>query len=47
MASRLHWLHTVASETLTWYGGHARRGMLAIAEHGLLPKRIRLLPQAE
>ena len=43
VASRLHWLHTVASETLTWYGVHAKRGMLAIAEHGLLPKRMATL----
>ena len=43
VASRLHWLHTVASETLTWYGVHAKRGMLATAEPGLLPKRMATL----
>ena len=43
VAARLHWLHTVASDTLTWYGLHAKRGMLAIAEHGILPKRIATL----
>jgi len=43
VASRLHWLHTVASDTLTWYGVHAKRGMLAITEHGILPKRIATL----
>ncbi len=30
VASCLHWLHTAASETHTWYGEHARRGMEAI-----------------
>ena len=25
LASRLHWLHTVASDTFTWYGVHATR----------------------
>jgi transposase len=41
--ARLHWLHTVASHTLTWYGVHAKRGMLAIEAHGILPKRIAVL----
>jgi transposase len=43
VASRLHWLHTVASDMLTWYGVHAKRGMLAIVSHGILPKRIATL----
>jgi len=43
VASRLHWLHTVASDTLTWYGVHAKRGMLAIVAHGILPKRTATL----
>src|ERR1019366_2924196 len=43
VASRLHWLHTVASDTLTWYGVHANRGMHAIIEHGILPKRVATL----
>ena len=43
LASRLHWLHTVASDTFTWYGVHATRGMLAIAAHGILPKRVATL----
>ena len=43
VASRLHWLHTVASDTFTWYGVHATRGMLAIAAHGILPKRVATL----
>ena len=30
VAAKLHWLHTVASETHTWYGVHAKRGMLAM-----------------
>ena len=41
--ARLHWLHTVASETLTWYGVHAKRGMQAIEAHGILRKRIAAL----
>jgi transposase len=41
--ARLHWLHTVASHTLTWYGVHAKRGMLAIEAHGILPKRMAVL----
>jgi transposase len=40
VASCLHWLHTVASNTLTWYGVHAKRGMPAIEAHGILPKRM-------
>ena len=43
VAARLHWLHTVASDRCTWYGVHDKRGMLAIAEHGILPKRIAVL----
>ena len=39
----LHWLHTAASETLTWYGAHAKRGMIAIEAHGILRKRIAVL----
>lgn len=36
VASRLHWLHTVASEHLTWYGAHAQRGLPAFQDHGIL-----------
>jgi len=43
LASRLHWLHTVASDTFAWYGVHAKRGMPAIAAHGILPKRVAML----
>lgn len=43
VASCLHWLHTAASETHTWYGVHAKRGMEAIEAHGILPKRIATL----
>ncbi|WP_077273573.1 IS66 family transposase [Acidithiobacillus thiooxidans] len=39
----LYWLHTVANDTYTWYGVHARRGMEAIAAQGILPKRIAVL----
>jgi transposase len=41
--AHLHWLHTVASHDLTWYGVHAKRGMQAIKTHGILPKRIAVL----
>jgi transposase len=40
VAARLNWLHTVASEQLTWYGVHAQRGMPAIKDHGILPKLL-------
>ena len=43
VASRLHCLHTAASETHTWYGVHPKRGMEAIAAHGILPKRLATL----
>jgi len=43
VASKLHWLHIAASETHTWYGVHARRGMEAIEAHGILPKRLGVL----
>jgi transposase len=36
VASRLHWLHTVASDQLTWYGAHAQRGLPAFKDHGIL-----------
>ena len=36
VAARLHWLHTVASEQLTWYGAHAQRGLPAFKDHGIL-----------
>ena len=40
VASRLNWLHTVASDKLTWYGVHAKRGMPAIKAHGILTHLI-------
>lgn len=43
VAGKLHWLHTVATGTHTWYGVHARRGMEAIEAQGILPKRIAVL----
>lgn len=43
VAAKLHWLHTIASEALTWYGVHAKRGMQAIAEFGFLPQRVATL----
>jgi transposase len=43
VAGKLHWLHIAASQTHTWYGVHARRGMEAIEAHGILPKRLGVL----
>jgi transposase len=43
VAGKLHWLHTVATPTHTWYGVHAKRGREAIEAHGILPKRIAVL----
>ena len=43
VAARLHWLHTAANETHTWYGVHAKRGMEAMAAHGILLKRTAIL----
>lgn len=43
VAACLHWLHTVASDKLTWYGVHAKRGMPAIEDHGILRRRIAVL----
>jgi transposase len=40
VAGKLHWLHTVATGTHTWYGVHARRGREAIEAQGILPKRV-------
>lgn len=36
VAGSLHWLHTAVTQTLTWYGVHAKRGMHAIEEHAVL-----------
>lgn len=43
VAGKLHWLHIAASETLTWYGVHPKRGLEAIEAHGILPKRLGVL----
>ena len=43
VAGKLHWLHIAASDTLTWYGVHAKRGLDAIEAHGILPKRLGVL----
>jgi len=40
---RLHWMHVAATADLTWYGMHAKRGLEAIAAHGILPKRLGVL----
>jgi transposase len=33
----IHWIHTVVTESLTWMGCHAKRGMQAIEAFGILP----------
>lgn len=33
----LAWLHTAATTLLSWYGHHARRGLVAMEEFGILP----------
>ena len=43
VAGKLHWLHIAASEKLTWYGLHAKRGLEAIEAHAILPKRMGVL----
>lgn len=43
VAGKLHWLHIAASDKLTWYGLHAKRGLEAIEAHGILPRRIGVL----
>jgi transposase len=40
---KLHWMHVAATATLTWYGLHEKRGVDAMAAHGILPKRIGVL----
>lgn len=43
VAGKLHWLHIAASDKLTWYGVHAKRGLEAIEAHGILPKSLGVL----
>jgi transposase len=43
VAGKLHWLHIAASDKLTWYGVHAKRGLEAIEAHGILPRRMGVL----
>lgn len=43
VAGKLHWLHIAATDTLTWYGVHERRGIVAMEAHGILPKRLGVL----
>jgi transposase len=43
VAGKLQWLDIAANDSLTWYGVHAKRGMVAIEAHGILPKRIGVL----
>jgi len=37
VSGKLHWLHTLATQTLTWMGVHAKRGRQAIEEFDLIP----------
>ena len=34
--AKLQWLHTAVTTAYTWYGVHAKRGMQALEEHGIL-----------
>lgn len=43
VVGKLHWLHITASDTLTWYGVHAKRGLAVIEAHGILPRRLVVL----
>lgn len=36
VAGKLHWLHVVATATLTWLGSHAKRGKHAFDDFGIL-----------
>jgi transposase len=38
VAKRLYWLHVVSSPWLTFYGVHAKRGVEAMDEFGILPR---------
>ena len=36
-SARLRWLHTAATQKLTWYGAHDKRGRIAMDDAGILP----------
>lgn len=37
VGGRLHWMHSASTDTLTWYGSHAKRGQEAMEDFGILP----------
>jgi transposase len=43
VAGKLHWLHVAATDTLTWYGVHEKRGVAAMEAHGIVLKRSGVL----
>ncbi len=48
VASSLGWLHTLSTPTLTLYGVHAKRGVAALSDFGLLPRfRGRLIDRRQ
>lgn len=38
VAGRLHWLHVISNERLTFYGVHPKRGTVAMDEFNILPR---------